>query len=226
MPTSLLKIDLHLHTHASKDSLMRPDRLIKIAKRRGLDRICITDHNTLDGALAAKELDPDFVIVGEEIMTSTGGEILAFFVREWVPPHLSPQETIDRLIAQGAVISVAHPFDHHRHPWDQALLASLIAHLDAVETFNARTFEAKDNDKATKFAVAHNLAMTAGSDAHTVREVGIAYMEVPVFTTADEFRAGLREATIQGKLSPAWVHLFSTANKLRRRVRLKSKINK
>jgi predicted metal-dependent phosphoesterase TrpH len=221
LSNSTLKIDLHLHTCASADSALRPAEVIKIAKKRGLDRICITDHNTIAGALAAQRLDPEFVIVGEEIEVKPGGEILAFFVREEVPPRLSPEETLARLAAQGAVISVSHPFDFRRHPWPEALLASLVPRLDAVETFNARIYTAKDNERATRFAITHHLAMTAGSDAHTAMEIGAAYLEIPVFTNAAEFRAGLSQATIQGKLSPTWIHLFSMINKIRGKLGLK-----
>ncbi len=220
----LLKIDLHLHTCFSADSALRPADMIKIARRKGLDRICITDHNSIEGAQAAHNIDPDFVIIGEEILTGSGGEILAFFVREWVPSRLSPAETIERLEAQGAVISVAHPFDRYRNrPWNEELLAALAPRLDAIEAFNARTIHAQDNEKARAFAASQHLAMTAGSDAHTAMEVGAAYLEIPAFTTAEQFRANLPAAVIYGQLSPVWAHLFSIMNKWRGRFGLKPK---
>ena len=54
---STIKIDLHIHTCASQDGALRPADVIKVAKGKGLDRICITDHNSIDGALAAQEID-------------------------------------------------------------------------------------------------------------------------------------------------------------------------
>lgn len=216
-----IKIDLHMHTCVSKDAGLHPAAVIKIAKERGLDKICITDHNSIEGALAAQKIEPEFVIVGEEILTEHG-EILAFFVSEWVPPGLSHRETIERLRAQGAVISVSHPFDRHRNqPWTEAQLEAVLPHLDAIEGFNARAVHAQDNEKAMAFAAAHNLPVTAGSDAHTGMEIGAAYLQMAAFTSAQEFRAGLPEAKICGKLSPAWVHLFSTVNKWRGRLGLK-----
>lgn len=224
MSLSTLKIDLHTHTCASKDGILHPAEIIRIAKLKGLDRICITDHNTLDGALAAYRLDPDFVIVGEEILTEYG-EILAFFVTEWVPPRLSPKETLKRLQDQGAVISVSHPFDRHRSGWTEAMLKTMRPHLDAVEAFNARTFQREHNEQARAFALAHALPMTAGSDAHTAMELGAAYLEMSPFTTAEEFRAALPQATIHGRLSPAWIHLFSRINTWRGRLGLKPVLN-
>lgn len=222
---SLLKVDLHMHTCVSKDGWLHPVEVIKVAKQKGLDRICITDHNRIDGAVVAYQLEPELVIVGEEILT-THGEILAFFVTEWVPPLLSPQETVERLQAQGAVISVSHPFDRHRQHWSPVMLETLLPGLDALEGFNARTLSARYNEKAVAFAAAHALPITAGSDAHTAREIGAAYLEMPSFATAEEFRAGLPQAVVHGRLSPAWIHLFSRLNTLRGRLGLKPVLNK
>lgn len=226
MAESLVKVDLHLHTCVSKDGALRPADVIRIAKSKGLDRVCITDHNSIEGALAAKEIDPGFVIVGEEILTEHG-EILAFFVTKWVPPRLSHRETIERLKAQDAVISVSHPFDRHRNqPWTEPLLEAILPRIDAIEGFNARAVHTEDNDKAKLFAAKHKLPITAGSDAHTGMEIGAAYLEMPAFSTAAEFRAALPQAVVRGHLSPFWVHLFSTVNKWRSRLGLKPTLNR
>lgn len=219
------KVDLHVHTVASRDGGVHPAEVIKVAKEKGLDRICITDHNTLDGALVAQALDPEFVIVGEEILLDIGCEILAFFVSEWVPPRLPLEETLDRLQAQNAVISISHPFDRHRNrPWQESWLVGILPRIDAMEGFNARSIHAADNDRAVAFAMAHHLPLTAGSDAHTALEIGAAYLEIPAFTTAEEFRAGLPRATIHGSLSPGWTHLFSIFNVWRGRLGLKPRL--
>ena len=225
MPTQTLKIDLHIHTCVSKDAALHPATVIKTAKQRGLDRICITDHNAITGALAAQALDPGFVIVGEEILTADRTEILAFFVSEWVPPGLPVPEILDRLEAQGAVISVSHPFDRHRNQaWSESELAAIVSRLDAIEGFNARAIHNEDNDKAQAFAWAHQLPITAGSDAHIGLEIGAAYLEMPLFSNAEEFRAGLPQAQVRGRQSPAWTHLFSRINVWRTRLGLKPKI--
>ncbi|MGH2607416.1 MAG: PHP domain-containing protein, partial [Anaerolineales bacterium] len=99
-----LTVELHCHTHYSADGLMRPERLVEVCRRRGIDRVAITDHNTTLGALEAARHDPERVIVGEEILT-TRGELLAYFVTEEVPAGLAPREAIARLREQDAVIS-------------------------------------------------------------------------------------------------------------------------
>ena len=76
-------LEFHCHTLASKDSLLRPADLVAAARRKGIDRVVVTDHNSIAGARAAQKLDPARVIVGEEIMT-TRGKILAAYVAEEV----------------------------------------------------------------------------------------------------------------------------------------------
>ncbi|MBK9600694.1 MAG: PHP domain-containing protein [Anaerolineales bacterium] len=49
-----LTLEFHCHTHASKDSLTRPEDLVRVARRKGLDRLVITDHNSIAGARAAQ----------------------------------------------------------------------------------------------------------------------------------------------------------------------------
>ena len=77
---NLLRVEFHCHTIFSKDSLVTPDELVSVCRAKRIDRVVVTDHNTIAGALAAQEIDPELVIVGEEIMTQKG-ELLAAFVR-------------------------------------------------------------------------------------------------------------------------------------------------
>ncbi|NUQ59665.1 MAG: PHP domain-containing protein [Anaerolineales bacterium] len=92
----MISLEFHSHTSTSKDSLTEPADLIRAARRKGLDRVVVTDHNSIAGARAAQSLDPELIIVGEEIMT-TRGEILAAFVTEEIPAGLTPLETIRRV---------------------------------------------------------------------------------------------------------------------------------
>lgn len=202
-------VDFHTHTFFSPDSLTTPQALIQAARRRGLTRIAVTDHNTLRGALEAASLAPDLVILGEEIMT-TEGEILAFFVQEEIPPGLSPEETIARLREQGAFISLSHPFDRWRKGhWPLAALQRLLPLVDAIEGFNARMMWPGGNRQARRFAEAHALLWTAGSDAHAAFEVGACGLMLPSFHDAASLRQALQQAGLRGGWSPPWVHLAS-----------------
>ncbi len=106
----MIRVEFHCHTHYSKDSLLHPQRLLEACRRKGIQRVVVTDHNNNLGGLHAQRLDPQLAIPGEEVQT-TAGELLAFFVTEEVPRGLPPKETIARLRDQGAFISVSHPYD-------------------------------------------------------------------------------------------------------------------
>ena len=205
----MISVDFHTHTSFSKDSLTSPERFVITARRKKLNRVVVTDHNGIAGARAAYALDPDRVIIGEEIMT-TKGEILAAFVTEEIPRGLSPLETINRLRDQGAFISVSHPFDEWRRgAWNLEDLLDITPLVDAIEIFNARCTNAVDNQKAIDFALEHQLPGTAGSDAHAAFELGKARLVLPEFSGPDELRKVIREGQVLGRLSPIWVHFAS-----------------
>lgn len=215
---TMWKVDLHSHTIYSRDCLTRTAALIKRARAVGLDKIAVTEHNNLAGALAAKAMAPDLVIVGEEIKT-THGEIIAYFVKECVPRGLSPRETIARLRDQGAVISIPHPLDSlRRSAMGLENVLEIIDQVDALEVLNARCVRAADNLAALELAKKHGKLVTAGSDAHTLFEVGRCTMAMPAFDDdAESFRDALEQAQPQGEISPFWPHFASTYAKWHKR---------
>ncbi len=214
------KVDLHSHTIFSKDCLTRPEAAIARARSLGLDKLAITEHNNLAGALRAKELAPELIIVGEEIMT-THGELIAYFVKEEVPRDLSPQETIRRLREQGAVIAIPHPLDSLRNSaMGLANVMEVIDQVDAIEVRNARCVRPQDNLAALALAQERGLLITAGSDAHIPFELGHCYVEMPAFEDdAESFVDALQSAKPMGKESPFWPHLMSTWAKWRKRIK-------
>ena len=186
-----IKIEFHCHTIASPDSLVKPRALVNRCRQLGIDRVVITDHNTIAGALQAKAIDPDRVIIGEEIAT-TKGELLAAYVKEEIPRGLTPNETIKRLREQGAFISVSHPFDRLRGKyWKKEDIKEILPQLDAIEIFNSRCLRASFNQEAEDFAREHNLPGSSGSDAHTLMELGRGAMILPAFEDAAALRLAL-----------------------------------
>jgi predicted metal-dependent phosphoesterase TrpH len=204
-----LKLEFHCHTHASKDSLTPPADLVAAARRKGIDRVVVTDHNSIAGAREAQAIDSELIIIGEEIMT-TKGEILAAFVTEEIPAYLTPLETIKRLKEQGAFISVSHPFDEIRKGgWKEDDLLEILPFVDAIEVYNSRCMFSRFNRRAKEFAEKHNIPGTVGSDAHAAFELGRSLLLLDQFTGPDEMRAVIRGARIKVKWSPWWVHFIS-----------------
>lgn len=219
MSESLWTVELHSHTHYSKDCLTRLDDLQKVSQSAGLDKLAITDHNTATAALEMSRLYPMWIIPGEEIMT-TGGELLAWYITEEVPHGLSPKETIQILREQGAVIGVAHPFDRFRKgAWKTEELMQIVEEVDAIEVFNARCVNSEDNSRALAFAQEHMKLMTCGSDAHFPVEYGAAVMRVrPFANNANGLRQALAEGIRRQSLSSPLVHLASSYAKWAKRL--------
>ncbi|MCA2001120.1 MAG: PHP domain-containing protein [Chloroflexi bacterium] len=205
----MIRLEFHCHTVASKDSLTRPIDLVAAARRKGIDRVVVTDHNSIAGAREAQAIDPERIIVGEEVMT-TKGEILAAFVQKEIPAGLSPLETIFRLKEQGAFISVSHPFDTFRAGgWKEADLLEILPLVDAIEVFNSRCMLPRFNRQAREFANRHRLAGTVGSDAHAAFELGRSLLLVEPFEGAEGLKRVVRGAQFQARWSPWWVHFIS-----------------
>ena len=212
-----LRIDLHTHTHYSPDGITSPQRLVQACERKGITCVAVTDHNTIRGALAVKEIASFRVIVGEEIR-SAEGEIIGLFLSEEVPPGLSAQDTIERIRTQGGLVSLPHPTDRFRGGVGAEGLAHLAPLVDIVEVMNARTTLGRDNDEAASLAGEHGLVAVAVSDAHSPWEIGRVYVEAPDYEGVQEFLEALRWGTLVGRPSSSLVHLLSRYAWLRRKL--------
>lgn len=193
-----VRIDGHSHTMWSGDATTTPDELVAAIPNSGVDVLCITDHNSIEGALrfaASGELGIP-VIVGEEVKT-TAGELIGLFLTERVPFGLKPAEAVEAIRRQGGLVYVPHPFDSLRHCMTQDALYGLARDggLDVIETLNAKTSLQSSNARAAAFAEEFDLAAAGGSDAHVPAAFGAAYSEVADaadVTTAVGLLAALR----------------------------------
>ncbi len=215
----MLKADFHMHTHFSPDSDVSPERLVERCNKVGLNCIAVTDHNTIDGALAVKAIAPFKVIVAEEVESSEG-EITGLFLNETIPSGLGPIETAKRIKEQGGLVSLPHPFDRFRkHVISPDALDELLPHLDIVEVFNARNSAKDDDRKAYEFAEQHGLITSGVSDAHTTFELGRTYVEMPEFDgTPDGFKEALARGKIIGRRMHPLIHVVTTLTKLKKRL--------
>ena len=207
-----------MHSHYSPDSVMSPEKLVARCLKVGLNCIAVTDHNTIDGAVAARRLAPFTVIIGEEV-SSAGGEITGLFLKETIPGGLPPVETVLRIKEQGGLVSVPHPFDRFRSKViTRSALSEILPHIDIVEAFNARNNLDADNRKARRFAREHRLLTSGVSDAHTTLELGRTYVEMPEFDgTPGGFKEALAQGNIIGRRMTPLIHVVTTLTKVGKR---------
>lgn len=169
--------DLHIHTRYSKCSNLKPETILKLAKKHKLNGIAITDHHEIKGALEVKKLNKDKnfeVIVGEEISTNYG-DILVYYISKKIN-EIDFFAVVDEARKQNALIAIAHPFRTtliHNHKF-QLPIEKVKNKIDAIECFNARTLPG-DNKKANIVAEKLKIAKTAGSDSHFFFEIGTGY---------------------------------------------------
>jgi predicted metal-dependent phosphoesterase TrpH len=197
---------------------MSLETIISRCNEIGINCIAIADHGTIAGALRMQEIAPFPVIVAEEVLTDIG-EVMGFFLTEEVPSGTSVNEAIERIKAQGGLVGVPHPFDRMRGIGPQAL-KELLPSIDFIEAFNSRILPlSNSNEKARLFAQEHGLPCTAGSDAHTITEIGHAYVEIPEFNGKEEFKQVLAQGQVFGRRSSPFPHFASTLARLRSRNR-------
>lgn len=209
-----MKIDLHCHTEASADCSTPVVLFPARCRERGVRIQAITDHNEIWGAQKLQEIVeeekvkkagfPLTIIVGEEVST-THGEIIGLFLKEKIPAGMSPAETVTAIKEQGGLVSLPHGFDPLKRWRLQPMALETVAdQIDVVETFNARISQPRWNQAAVDWSRLHGLPMSAGSDAHTVADIGSAWVEVPVqhIRTPQDLLAALQSGVPVGE----WTH--------------------
>jgi len=172
-----LRIDFHVHTVCSRDSLIQIEELVPRCRATGLDGLAVTDHDTLEGALRAMKRCKDIIIIpGMEIETSEG-HVLALNVRKVVKKSPDFSETIENIHELGGIAVIAHPFSILKPIVDVDILST--SSLDAVEVANATSFPYSLMMRKSKtLAERLGLPMTGGSDAHFSTVIGRSYTVV------------------------------------------------
>ena len=211
-----IRLDLHLHTRASWDCLSDPEAILERARERGIDRVAMTDHNLLGLALEMHRKYPEAVIPGEEIRTEEGIDLIGLYIRTEIPKR-TPAREVCRLIREdGGIIYLPHPFAPGKGGSGRHATA-LVPLVDVVEVFNARLHPGRLNAPALELADEHEKLRGAGSDAHSIGEVGGGWVEVPRHENRPRaLLTALAQGKVGGETTAYWVHLASTWAKIRK----------
>jgi len=211
-----VKVDMHVHTSRSADSLVQVDDLLATCDRKGIDCVAVIDHDIIEGALELHKQAPERIIVGEEIHT-TAGEIAGLFLKENIESWLSPLEPIEKIKEQGGLVYLPHPFDSLRGSvLEEKALEEVWEKIDIVEIFNSRSGFPWSNWKAKKFAKEKGILAGVGSDAHARYELGMAYVIMESFDSADDFLLKLADAEIRSRKTPVTLNLLTKLYKMMR----------
>lgn len=205
----LIKVDFHVHTVHSPDSVITFPMLVEGCRAGGIDVVAIMDHDVIEGAFefAAKSEElrsrgewAPRVLIGEEVRTS-GGEICGLFLEEHVPRSLTPSETMRLIRSQGGLVYVPHPFDILKLKRLKARqLEELSGMIDIIEAFNGKPRFPAANVLARRFLKDHPFPRGAGSDSHEPTHLGAAHVEMAEFDGPDDLLKKLSAGKVTGRL--------------------------
>lgn len=221
MVDGVVRVDLHVHTRFSYDSAAPVGSVLRRCGEAGLGLVAVTDHNSIRGGLAARELGGDGVgvVVGEEIK-SAQGDVIGLFLEEVVPGGLSALETVRRVKGQGGLVGIPHPFDRVRPTamGGRAIL-EVLEWVDFLEGFNGHTLLSGDNRRGAEFALECGLPVVSCSDSHSALELGGCYTEVPgglLDGTPEGLMRAIRAGRGVGRRAPGWLLLSPVYGRLRK----------
>ncbi len=202
------KADLHFHTWHSIDSFISPKDAVKMAVKKDIKVLAITDHDTIEGAKVARSYAtkhnlPVEIITGEEIYTN-GGHVIGLFLTKRVPSFQSLEETLIQIKEQGGLAIIPHlMFEEdalgeyiYRYQvcyLDLVSRPDLLAMVDAIEVQNFGLIEPQYFEK-THFINEKFLqkAEVSSSDSHIKMNFGHTFS---LFDgeTADDLRKAIQE---------------------------------
>jgi predicted metal-dependent phosphoesterase TrpH len=211
-----VKIDLHVHSHYSFDSLITPEEMVTYSKRRGLDGVAITDHDRIDGAKRIAR-ETDFLVIAGIEVTSADGHIVGLNVRESIPPWLGAGETVDKIHTAGGLAVACHPVTLFKG----SIGKKTNADFDAVEVINASAIPFRYSIKHAKLMASQlKIPSVAGSDAHYAPEIGCAYTIVASEPNAEEVMKAIKDGLCQpcGGSIPIGTRLKKTLLTIRKRL--------
>ena len=216
-----LRADLHVHTcHSrqsgdltflrSRDCYSRPEEVYRVAKSRGMDLVVITDHDTLDGALELLDhlSGAEDVIVGEEVSCRLpDGDVKVHLGvygmtealhRDLRPLRRNVFDVTARLRDAGVFFALNHLLHFYRGQTRLESYLRLLHEVPAVEARNGTMLRSHNllvEEMAARWkpssSGASRLAVVAGSDAHTLRRIGLTWTEAPG-RSRDEVLASLK----------------------------------
>ncbi len=209
------KTDTHLHTNYSgyntkvgalrfPESVIDPSVQVDNARRNGVDVLCITDHNEVQGGFVAEKYARQFddieIVVGDEVMTDQG-EVIGLWLTEKPKKFLTPEETVDIIHEQGGLAIAPHPFSVHVDGMQEKIFE---LPLEGFEVINGGHPDPYSNYFAQRVMDLYpgRWAATSGSDAHAVCTTNYNWTEFPG-TSAEDLRKAILDKTTVPKGVPA-----------------------
>lgn len=190
----MLRLDLHIHSKYSFDSLMSIKTIIKVAKKKNLNGLAITDHNTIMGGQRACQQNKGqlLAIIGTEIATDIG-DIIGLFLTEDIKSR-DPDEVLDQIKRQDGISVFPHPFKGHKLTNKKTI--EILKRVDCIEVLSSRS---PIGPRQYQYLKSFDRVPIAGSDAHFSVEIGLCQT---ILDINDVDLDSVRKGILSGKTIP------------------------
>ena len=213
----MIRLDLHTHSTGSPDGGIRLEEYKKLLDDKDLDVIAITDHDSIEQAVAIQKQLGERIIVGEEI-TTKDGEIIGLYLTQKIAPGLSAKDTVAAIKAQGGIVYIPHPFETVRKGLRSETLDAIADAVDIIEVHNGRAVFQNKGPQALTWARLHNVIGVASSDAHGVKGMGKTYTSISEIPTQTTFLSLLQKARLTTNRPPLLSLFYPKLHRLRARI--------
>jgi predicted metal-dependent phosphoesterase TrpH len=206
-----MKCDLHVHTIHSgmctvsvfkricRESYTQPARLYETLKRRGMDLVTVSDHDSIDAAEALRHHADFFLSEEVSCRTARGTELHVGVYGITERDHIEMQRRRGDLTSlfpyleeRGLLFSINHVYSGLTGSRTESDFDEFAARFPAVETLNGQMLDLA-NRHAEAFAGRTRKIALAGSDSHTLASLGRTYTSVPGARTRREYLEGLSQ---------------------------------
>ncbi|MBI5158706.1 PHP domain-containing protein [Candidatus Micrarchaeota archaeon] len=186
----MIKIDFHTHSNYSYDGVEGVEKLVEAARKRGLNGLCVCDHNTI---AKKKERFKDFLVIYGQETSTKQGHVAVLGTNKVFEKGIDAVELVEKANDENAVTIATHPFAVRK--------SSLWQNIWKAKPTSAEKVNGSDFVSNIVSALALKTG-TGGSDAHSSFEVGTGFAELECELNEESVLECVRKGRMKAKWAP------------------------
>lgn len=197
----MLKFDPHIHSSYSYDCKTKIEDILKVARAKKIDIICISDHDTVEGskyAIKESKKYEDILVVPSIEISSSKGHILGIGIEDTIEKGMSPELTIEKIHENDGLAIIPHPYSFYRKGVFSKMSPDSLK-IDGMEILNAKYFFGYSNYKSKKYSIKQNIPQLGASDSHNLTSIGSCFTEIDCDLNVDNVIKSIKSNKVSAK---------------------------